>query len=159
MRKSAMICCLPSWCWKPTCDRDGLRTARDLLRSVRASAGCVKQVCQIVCEMKKETKTCWCVECKEICPLMPGCHHGCCDCPPPRCGHPKCVKKLVKKEYQVDVPVYKCVVLHLCPECCNGGSTNVPATAPVLLRRLRHQLFRRRRRSQIRAQGLRSRIA
>ena len=42
----------------------------------------------------------------------------------------KCVKKLVKKEYQVEVPVYKCVVLHLCPECCNGGPTNTPRTAP-----------------------------
>ena len=64
---------------------------------------CVEKTCQVVCEMKKETKTCWCVECQEICPLMPGCHHGCCDCPPPpRCGHPKCVKKAVKKEYQVE---------------------------------------------------------
>ncbi len=27
------------------------------------------------------------------------------------------MKKLVKKEYQVEVPVYKCVVRHLCCEC------------------------------------------
>ena len=95
-------------------------------------AACVETCCQVVCEMKRETKTCWCIECKEICPLMPGCHHGRCECPPPpRCGHPKCVKKLVKKEYQVDVPVYKCVVLHLCPQCYNGGSTNAPSTAPT----------------------------
>ena len=35
---------------------------------------------------------------------MPGCRDCCDKCPPPRCGHPKCVKKLVKKEYQVEVP-------------------------------------------------------
>jgi hypothetical protein len=81
--------------------------------------------------MTKETKTCWCVECKEICPLMPGCHTCCDKCPPPRCGNPKTVKKLVKKEYQVEKPVYKCVVQYLCPECCKGGSTvSVPTAAP-----------------------------
>jgi hypothetical protein len=101
------------------CDRCGRHTA------------CVEKACQVVCEVKKETKTCWCVECQEICPLMPGHHDGCCDCPPPpRCGHPKCVKKLVKKEYQVEVPVYKCVVLHLCPECANGKSTELPVSSP-----------------------------
>jgi hypothetical protein len=85
-------------------------------------ASCVQKVCQVVCEIKKETKTCWCVECKEICPLMPGCRDCSCDCPPPpRCGGPKCVKKLVKKEYQVEVPVYKCVVLNLCSECCDSA--------------------------------------
>jgi hypothetical protein len=94
-------------------------------------AVCVQKTCQVVCEIKKETKTCWCVECQEICPLMPGCHHGCCECPPtPRCGHPKCVKKLVKKEYQVEVPVYKCVVRRLCSDCCKSGSTDAPSTAP-----------------------------
>ena len=76
---------------------------------------CVEKTCQVVCEIKKETRTCWCVECQEICPLMPGCHRCCHECPPPRCGHPRCAKKLVGKEYQVEVPVYKCVVRHLCP--------------------------------------------
>ena len=92
---------------------------------------CLQKVCQVVCEIKKETKTCWCVECQEFCLLMPG-HRDCCDqCqPPPRCGRTKCVKKLVKKEYQVDVPVYKCVVRYLCPACCKSGSTDFPRTAP-----------------------------
>jgi hypothetical protein len=94
-------------------------------------AACVETVCQVVCEVKKETKTCWCVECQEICPLLPGCKHESCECPPPpRCGHPKCVKKLVKKEYQVETPVYKCVVQHWCADCCRGGSSDVPAAAP-----------------------------
>jgi hypothetical protein len=100
-------------------------------------AACVEKACQVVCEMKKETKTCWQVECVEMCPLMPGCRQGCSGCcndckstPSPRCGHPKCVKKLVKKEYQVEVPSYKCVVCHLCPDCCNDGSTGSPTAAP-----------------------------
>jgi len=60
------------------------------------------------------------------------CAGKCCDpcktrCPPPpRCGHTKCVKKLVKKEYEVEVPVYKCVVKHLCDGCCKAE----PAPAP-----------------------------
>lgn len=100
-------------------------------------AACVQKVCQVVCEMKKETKTCWNVECQEVCPLMPGCRCGSCDCkcpPPPRCGNPKCVKKLVKKEYQVEKPVYRCVVKNLCADCCGGGSGGavVPTSAPKM---------------------------
>jgi hypothetical protein len=95
-------------------------------------AACVQKVSQVVCEIKKETKTCWNVECQEVCPLRPACHHGCCECvPPPRCGNPRCVKKLVKQEYQVAVPVYKCVVLYLCPQCCREGSAPAPATTDV----------------------------
>jgi len=95
-------------------------------------AACLQKTCQVVCEVKKEKKTCWCVECSEICPLMPGRRDCCSECPPPpRCGDPKCVKKLVKKEYQVEVPVYKCVVRHVCPDCFSGGSTNsAPSAAP-----------------------------
>lgn len=92
---------------------------------------CVQKTCQVVCGVKKETKTRWSVECQEFCPLMPG-HHQCCDeCqPPPRCGHLKCVKKLVKKEYQVEVPIYKCVMRNLCPDCCKNGATAPTNTAP-----------------------------
>ncbi len=105
----------------PCCDRCG------------CACDCLQKVCLVVCEIKKETKTCWCVECQEIGLLMPG-HRGCCDqCqPPPRCGRTKCVKKLVKKEYQVDVPVYKCVVRYLCPACLGNESAGGPAVAPKL---------------------------
>jgi hypothetical protein len=85
---------------------------------------CAQKTCQVVCDVKKEVKTTWSVEYQDICPLMPGCgdrHEGC--PPPPRCGHPKCVKKLVKKESQRDVPIYKCVVRYLCPRCASGGSS------------------------------------
>ena len=97
------------------CDRCGHRS------------DCLQKTCQLVCEMKKETKLGWNVDCQEFCTLMPG-HRDCCDpCPPlPRCGQEKCVKKLVRREYQVETPVYKCVVLHLCPDCCQGQA---PASA------------------------------
>jgi hypothetical protein len=93
---------------------------------------CVQKTCQVVCDVKKETKTSWSVQCQEFCPLMPGCcldRHDCCP-PPPRCGHSKCVKRLVKNEYQVDVPVYKCVVRYLCAGCCGEANTS-GSTAPV----------------------------
>ena len=93
-------------------------------------AACVKS-CQVVCEMTKETRTCYCVEYREFCPLMPGFHecgdHGC--APPPRCAAPRWVKKLVTKEYQVEVPVYKCVLQYLCPACAAGGQPS-PVAAP-----------------------------
>ena len=92
-------------------------------------AQCVQKTCQLVSDVKKETKTYFCVQCEEFCPLLPG-HRDRCDCcqPEPRCGHSKCVKKLVKKEYQVEVPIYKCVVVYLCPACANGES---PAASPA----------------------------
>jgi hypothetical protein len=102
----------------------------------KRQVACVQKSCQVVCETKKETKYYWSVECKEICPLLPG-HRDCDSCcpPPPRCGEPRCVKKLVKNEYQVDVPVYKCVVKYLCGECCNNAATpsqpQSQPTAPV----------------------------
>jgi hypothetical protein len=89
---------------------------------------CVTKTCQVVCGVKKETKISWEVECEEFCPLLPG-HRQCGECaPPPRCGNSKCVKKLVKKQYQVEVPVYQCVVRHLCADCASGQSP--PSTAP-----------------------------
>ena len=40
------------------------------------------------------------------------------------------MQTLVKKEYQVEVPVYKCVVQYLCPECAQNGAAGIPTTAP-----------------------------
>jgi hypothetical protein len=98
------------------------------------NAVCVEKACQVVCEMKKEKKTCWQVECQEFGTLMPACprHKSCGDCcpPPPRCGRCICAKKLVKREYEVEKPVYKCVVLHLCPQCCCGESVDASKAAP-----------------------------
>ncbi len=127
MRTSAMILLL-------TIAALGSRpgTAADYVGGANCCDRCGRHVpciekCQVVCEIKKETKTFWTVEYQEFCTLMPGCHHGSGDCPPaPRSGHAKCVKKLMKNEYQVGVPVYKCVVRHLCADCCNGGSADVP---------------------------------
>ncbi|MGA2032002.1 MAG: hypothetical protein ABSG68_07090 [Thermoguttaceae bacterium] len=94
---------------------------------------CVQKTCQVVCDVQKDTRTSWSVECQEFCPLMPGCHDRC-DCcpPPPRCGQPKCVKKLIKHEEQVDVPVYKCVVRYLCPACAGQESANSGSKTPAV---------------------------
>lgn len=119
---------------------------------------CVAKKCQLQCGVEKIKRHCWVVECEEFCPLLPGrrdgcdcgqcesccprarscgCRQGdCCDqCGPrkeyvtPRCGHPRCVKKLVKKEYECEVPTYKCVVAYLCDQCCAGGGA--PAAKPA----------------------------
>ena len=96
---------------------------------------CQPMVCQLQCGMKTEKKHTWCVECEEFCTLLPGKRERCCErcgdtcdgqccanccksSPAPRCGRPKCVQKLVKKEYDVEVPVYKCVLRYLCGDCC-----------------------------------------
>ena len=105
----------------PCCDRCGSHTT------------CLQQTWCTVCEMQKETRSCWCIECQEICTLLPGCHHRCEECqPPPRCGRSICVKKLVRKQYQVDVPVYRCVVLHLCPQCLSASRQQAAAANPSL---------------------------
>ena len=94
----------------------------------RQEACCVAKTCQIVCDVKKETKIAWSVECREVCPLLPGHHDSCDDGPPlPRCGHPRTVKILVKKEYQVDRPIYRCVVNYLCPQCAQQRDAGVVA--------------------------------
>jgi hypothetical protein len=116
-------CATDNACGKTCCDCCGCQ------------CDCLQRTCNLTCTIKKETKTCWCVQCEEFCTLLPGCRHDCeRDCkscqPLPRCAKPKCVKKLVKKEYQVDVPVYKCVVLYVCPQCVQGGSNAAAAVAP-----------------------------
>ena len=84
----------------------------------------VKKVCKVVCEMKEVKKTCWEVECEEFCVPLPrlcGRKAGACerDCvAPPKCGKVRCRKKLVKKKVTRKVPVYKCVVEHVCGKCC-----------------------------------------
>lgn len=81
-----------------------------------------------------------CSNCNDGCAAgcAASCDQGCGgDCGPPkkyvtpRCTHPKCVKKLVKKEYDCDVPVYKCVVVYLCDSCCNAQQP-APAAAPAV---------------------------
>jgi len=86
-----------------------------------------------VCEVKKEKKTAWAVQCEEFCTFLPGkrdCSSDCCEDKLPKCGRQKCVKKLVKKEYEVEKPIYKCVVLYLCPACA-GGESSAPVATPL----------------------------
>lgn len=125
---AAQAVCADDGCGAPDhCARCGRRTA------------CQKVTCQVVCEMKKQTKYYWSVECQEICPLLPGCE-GCskdgCEGsagrppqkgPAPRCGHARCVKQLVKKQYECEVPVYKCVTRYLCGDCRGAEAAPPPA--------------------------------
>ena len=116
---------------------------------------CQRKVCQVVCGTRTITKYCWCVECEEFCAPLPGCGplacacssyrdrcgRGDCDscgdpdcdrqcdekCPiPPKCGPVRSRKRLVKKEYECEVPVYECVVKYVCPGCCAGEEETVP---------------------------------
>jgi hypothetical protein len=88
--------------------------------------------------MKKVPMTRWNYECEDVCTLLPGvmfdlsplhskdcCVDGCCegcrhgadaDCPP-RPGKCRTVKHLVLEEYDVEMPVYKCVVRYCCAGC------------------------------------------
>lgn len=110
---------------------------------------CQKKVCEVVCGTETVKKYCWCVEHEEFCVPLPGCgprRRTCvsCDAPncdgscdtccesggkrswfsiclvPPKCGRVRCRKKLVKKEYECEVPVYECVVKYLCGDCSSG---------------------------------------
>lgn len=60
-------------------------------------------------------------------------------CPvPPQVGRTRSIKKLVKKEYEVEVPVYKTVVQYVCAEClaaqacgvCTPAGEGSPAPSP-----------------------------
>ncbi len=103
-----------------------------------------------------ETKHCWCVETKTIC--IPKVrfpwerHQDCCEskngCPPPKCGRTKCVRVLVKKEYECPVCKYKFDVekdancaAHGKPQFAPGeNGTDTPAPpVPTEARRQLHQ--------------------
>jgi len=109
-----------------------------------------KKVCRLVCETKKVEETVWEVECEEFCPLLPkifckkcgcgdagcgqdpaacgGCEGGCGkEACPPQCGKPRVKKTLVKKTITKEVPVYRCVVEHVCGGCCGAEPAGVPA--------------------------------
>jgi hypothetical protein len=114
------------------------------------AASCGNKTCKVVREMKKVTKTVWVVECEEFCPSLPGCAcggHGCGTCGaascdgascdpcaslrkpmvPPKCCAVRTRKKLVKKEIECEVPVYKCVVAG----CGNGSGCGEDAPDPA----------------------------
>ena len=103
--------------------------------------GCSTQKCcgkttQVVCEMKKVTKTIWAVECEEFSVLLPGCKSRCgSECgsgcnsgciTPPTCDKIRTRKKLVKKTVTCEVPVYKCIVVP-----CGETDDAAPEAAPT----------------------------
>jgi hypothetical protein len=51
---------------------------------------------------------------------------------PPKCAKSRTIKKLVKKEYTCEVPVYKCTACAGCgPVGCGGEVEEAPAAAPA----------------------------
>lgn len=92
---------------------------------------CVKKVCRLVCEPKKETKWVYDCVCEDFC--LPGKSTKCgertvpdCTVPggcrkeiiwQPSCGPIRTKKKLVKRPVTIEKPSYKCVVVCLCPGC------------------------------------------
>jgi len=85
---------------------------------------------------------CGCGGCDEVsCASCRGnsCCDPCCGLPtcvtPPKCGHQRTVKRLVRKEVECQVPVYKCVPCcdsGCCdPGCCDPGCCDGAAPAPV----------------------------
>jgi hypothetical protein len=126
----------------------------------RDCGSCGESDCQVVCEMKTVKKSCWVIECEQICPTLPACPRLSCDffnfcgkkCSdgscgedagcgndcgkgcgskklvPPKCGKSRTIKKLVKKEYTCEVPVYKCTSCGACGPCGDGEEAAPPAT-------------------------------
>ena len=131
-------------CDPNACSEVQVRGAADECGHCGCHCGCHKH-CRVVCEMKKVVKHVWVVECEEFCPTLPnrrGCHCGDCGCNgageadcgcgrgkcdpcavenqknyiTPKCGKTRTKKKLIKKEVECLVPVYKCVVVYCCPD-------------------------------------------
>jgi len=94
------------------------------------------QNCQVVCEMKTVKRYVWVVGgCGEVeCASCQG--KSCCDpcrglptcVTPPKCGRQRTVKRLVRKEIECQVPVYKCVPCCADPGCCEQAAPE-PAEA------------------------------
>jgi hypothetical protein len=142
---SAQECCEKGGCGSENC------CAR-----CGAQGPCMKKTCQLVCGVEKVKKYAFEVKCEEFCPLLPRCGGRSCDCcdgkgcetccklprgaekcatprmVEPKCGHTRCKKTLTRKEYECEIPSYKCVVVYLCPRCaCQGDdSTAAPAAPP-----------------------------
>lgn len=93
--------------------------------------GNCRKVCKLVCEMKKETVTCWDCKCEDFCIPGPSCLLGtkCVQnqCDPcrthrefvwkPSCGPVRQRTVLVKVPKTIEKPSYKCVVETVCCKC------------------------------------------
>lgn len=107
----------------------------------RICSRCGEKVCITLASPAKETKTCWDVECTEVCiPAVRFPWHGCpkarCDehlsTPLPRCGKVRCVRKLKAVEYECDTCQYEQRVVCRCPNCGPVPHADcVPPPAPI----------------------------
>jgi hypothetical protein len=96
--------------------------------------GCHEHVtayCRATCEQKAVKETHYKVECEDFCPPGPSqcCGKECCSdgCDSwvhkiwkVSCSEVRTRKKLVKYETEKQVPVTKCTVVYLCPQCCQA---------------------------------------
>lgn len=102
-----------------------------------------------------EEKSCWEVECTEVCipavrfPWECRKGDGCSDCVStllPKCGRVRCVRKLKKGSYECDTCKYEHTIVNCCPGDCRNGrcrdclpdsgddcipSANWPSTTPA----------------------------
>lgn len=100
--------------------------------------------CTPVVRKEDKTKHCWGIQCKTICiPRVTfpwqkkskscGCdfHSGsdsCCDCPRPKCGRTKRVRKLMKHEYKCPVCKYTFELENACDTgSCDPCTSDAPA--------------------------------
>jgi hypothetical protein len=96
--------------------------------------GCAERVtayCRPTCEQKTVKETHYRVECEDFCPPGPsqlcgehcrgeGCNSWVHKIWKVSCGEIRTRKKLVKYEIEKQVPVTKCTVVYLCPQCCDS---------------------------------------
>ncbi len=121
-------------------------------------AHCQKKTVRVVCDLKKVKQICWAVECETFRPPIPVGYGKKSNCEPCRdlrggCGDASCgsrgvrthglavacapgrrrvKKKLMMREIEVEIPVYKAEVRYLCPTCrsgCDSGCGDAPNEA------------------------------
>lgn len=126
-------CCCEKYCKLEKGTRDVVKTVWEVK-------------CEEFCPLLPRPSRC-CGECGGACEDGKECcetySRGCADCSsacdpcaverekcfiPPKCGHTRCKKTLVKKEVVCKVPAYKCVVVYCCPSCAASGAKEAPTT-------------------------------
>lgn len=126
-----------------------------------ARVRCQRKTVQVVCDVKKIKQICWAVECESFRPSIPVGYGKKPNCDPcgttscgttscgscgghgfadrrvpgltPACGSGKCrvKKKLMMREIEIEVPIYRAEVRYLCPTCCGGGHDSGCGGVPV----------------------------
>jgi hypothetical protein len=105
--------------------------AGDCCQRCGCQCQCRPVTCKIICDKKVEKYNFYVCECEDFCLPGPGCKTPACDSGCGKTCHKHCLdflfkpqfchvhhrKKLMKYECLKEVPVYKCVIVDLCPGC------------------------------------------